>query len=73
MLWPIEGKTGSRFPSYFHASGEAHLREAETSGTNTINLARAVSEAVGEVRKWRSDPHSWAGFVLHGALLYRFR
>lgn len=72
-LWPIESATGRRFSSHFYASVEAQLREAEISGTNTINLARAVSEAVGEVRKWRSDPYSWAAFVLHGAPLYRFR
>ena len=72
-LWPIESETGRRFSSHFYASIEVQLREAEASGTNAINLARALSEAVGEVRMWRSDAYSWAGFVLHGAPLYRFR
>ena len=72
-LWPIESETGRTFSRHFYASVETQLGEAEASGTDAINLARAVGEAVGEVRKWRTDPYSWAAFVLHGAPLYRFR
>ena len=72
-LWPIESETGRMFTKYFYANVREQLAEAEVRGRNTIDLATALSDSVRELRKWRSDPYSWAAFVLHGSPLYRFR
>ena len=72
-LWPIESGTGRVFTTYFYANVGEQLAEAEVRGRNTIDLAKALSDSVRELRKWRSDPYSWAAFVLHGSPLYRFK
>ena len=72
-LWPIESETGRMFTKYFYGNVREQLAEAELRGRNTIDLASALSDSVRELRKWRSDPYSWAAFVLHGSPLYRFK
>ena len=72
-LWPIESETGRNFTKYFYANVREQLAEAELRGRNTIDLASALSDSIRELRQWRSDPYSWAAFVLHGSPLYRFK
>ncbi|KAK4691357.1 hypothetical protein P7C71_g5627, partial [Lecanoromycetidae sp. Uapishka_2] len=72
-LWPIASETGRMFTKYFYDNVREQLAEAEVRGRNTIDLASALSDSVRELRKWRSDPYSWAAFVLHGSPLYRFK
>ncbi|KAL9093962.1 MAG: hypothetical protein Q9165_003632 [Trypethelium subeluteriae] len=73
-LWPIRSSTGRMFSEAFYKSleeqGKYEGKNQRNQLCSVLNLAQAFREATITVKKTKSDPYSWAPFVLQGAGFY---
>ena len=70
-LWPICSSTGRLFTEAFyenlHVQAEEQKDKRVAGQKRVLDLALALRAATLEVKKVKSDPYSWAAFVLQGA------
>ncbi|KAF2234119.1 hypothetical protein EV356DRAFT_533172 [Viridothelium virens] len=73
-LWPIRSSTGRMFSEAFYKNleeqGKYEAKNERNQLCNVLNLAQAFREATITVKRAKSDPYSWAPFVLQGAGFY---
>ncbi|EHK20394.1 uncharacterized protein TRIVIDRAFT_192964 [Trichoderma virens Gv29-8] len=72
--WPIKSSAGRAFSEAFYNEVKC-MRSDAGDGSQTINLARALSITVGKMRRGELGEHykqayCWASFAIHGLWLF---